>query len=75
MSKSDRWNSTGLRDIAVGDLSAEEGGKDETQYCDDGKYDCVLITRPRNRKITQRAQQVGVKGERAHYEKEGQKDT
>ena len=45
-----------LAHIAVRDLGAEECGKDETQYCDDGEYDRMLEVHPADWFVNERTQ-------------------
>ena len=67
------WTLGRLDRIAVRDLSAKETGKDETEYCDDGEYDYLLVACPRERKVTQHAEQIPIEGKGAEGKKEGDK--
>ena len=62
-----------LGDIAVGDLGAEEDGRDETQGCYDSKHDHMLITGPREGVFLTGEIKKNVEGDCSQNEEEGDK--
>ena len=60
--------------IAVGDLDAEDHGKDETQCCDESKYDYVLVTRPIERHVFAPEFRESKKGTGCEEEEKGHED-
>lgn len=59
------WTLGRLDRIAVRDLSAKETREDETQGRDEREDDDMLVAGPRERKVTQHAEQIPIEGESA----------
>lgn len=64
------WTLGRLDRIAVRDLSAKETGEDETEYCDDGEYDHLLVACPVDGEVSFHQFDEAKKGPRSDKEKE-----
>ena len=67
------WTLGRLDRIAVRDLGAEEAREDETQYCDDGEYDHLLVACPAERELGLHQFKKAVEGECSQNEEQGDK--
>ena len=67
------WTLGRLDRIAVRDLGAEEAREDETEYCDDGEYEDMLVACPVDGEVSFHQFNEAKKGPSSDEEKEGDK--